>query len=282
MRLLPQQSLLVLSLLPFTAFAQTASLNLVVEPSTVPGVVTSGFGSQANQPDVDAIVGSITNQQIRDWLPFGITLSNNTSQPIVAVAARWQVTDATGKRSGQIMMSNGTIFDKPSALMVSPGKSAVALPFLILQTPQPSTRSGVQLSASTNQKLLLFQTAQHIQVYLDGVLFASGQFIGPDTLKEYESFQADNAGQYNVASAILAKHNGGAGTSDIVAWLQQTANPPRGPIAGLGNSLFPRDMTARSTAQNAQRFLRLYKVRGESTLYATAQQVAQNHVTVYR
>ena len=79
------------------AGAQVAQQALTVEQTSIPNILIAGRGAGAFPPGIDAIDGSERTPETNYWLPYAITLSNNTSEGIVAMAVRWTLTDLNGR-----------------------------------------------------------------------------------------------------------------------------------------------------------------------------------------
>jgi len=145
---------------------------------------------------------------------------------------------------------------------VTPGKSVIALPVALLgasplprqfQLPPPPG------TVPTPGHLADFQNAQKVQVNLDGVVFASGQFVGPNSGKAYEEFVAETTVPAHVASTVLAMKESGEAIRTVVAWLEENSKPR------------VNDRSAQVTARTAKILLADYKRGGEALLYEVAQ-----------
>ena len=162
---------------------------------------------------------------------------------------------------------------------IGPGKSVAVLPFWVLTSEQRGFRHNVNAEAYQPQELRAFQNASMIRVALDGVVFASGQFAGPNSAHEYEQLQAESTSGYALASSLLAKRDAGVPVSGIVEWLQQTASIRPAGATSFGD----RDWSTARTSQEAALYLGTYKRGGESRMYARAQQeLERSHLKIYR
>lgn len=267
----------LLSILPFGAVLQVASAQtLVVDPSGIPGITVSGPETGRYAPGINALLGSVRNQETNAWLPFGFVASNNTAQPIVAFAARWLVTDSSGRQTERIMTRS--LMQGPK-LFVAAGESVLLLPFWLLASNHRGI-PGLVSSATTGSEpseLTVFQNAQSIRATLDAVVFASGQFVGPNVGNELACFQAAGAAPYNLATSILAKRDAGVATEAIVNWLRQTA------ATQAAGSLQSRDWNTAVTAREAGAYMRAYSSGGESGMFALAQERMQGpHFAVHQ
>jgi hypothetical protein len=109
-----------------------------------------------------------------------------------------------------------------------------------------------------------FRAAQSVQVTLDGVVFASGQFVGPDTGKEYEQYVANLTVPAAIAAKVLAMKAVGETVVNVVAWLQTAETQP----VNLKDDGW---WNASVGAHTARQLLRSYQHGGEVLLYEAAQ-----------
>ncbi len=223
---------------------------------------------------VDQIFGAIRSEYLNAWLPFGVVLHNGTSQKIVAVAMRWDATNAKGQANRAGMQLEA--FSDP-AHQLPPGKIGVTLPSMVLFMEGWKLPAQYQLTPprgyAPNSDGILphYQSAQSVKAMLDGVVFASGQFVGPNTTQAYEGYLADTTVPPQVASKVLEMKAAGVPIADVVAWLETTAANPHGGTK-----------TATVTARTARSLLAQYKRKGESSLCQVAQSQAQPVIHLYR
>lgn len=259
-------SLGILVSLSFAACAQTIAANQVftVTDAAISGVTVVGRGAGKYPPSVDAILGTDRGQWTNDWLPFGIVVTNNTSEDVVAFAARWAITDSEGNATSSI--------DTRSLWEDSTSKVPQ-----VLAGHHPGFQDAVNFNYQPTE-LARYRNARSIAVTLDGVVFGSGRFAGPDTANEFSELKAEGVAAYNLATALLAKRDAGVRIGDIVEWLRRTAS-----AQVAGSSLQNRDWLTAITGNRARSFLRFYNAKGESWMYDMAQRQAQQpHLTVYR
>jgi hypothetical protein len=265
----------VLLVLALFALAVCRSQTMSVTPSTISGVELIGPQSPEYGTEVDQIFGAIRSEYLNAWLPYGVALHNGTSQKIVALAVRWDATNTKGQtnRAGTIQME---AFSDPAHQM-PPGKVGVALPSLTFFMEGSKLPRQSQLTPppgyvpSGNGNLPHFQSAQSVKAMLDGVVFASGQFVGPNTTQAYEGYLADTTVPPQVASKVLEMKAAGVPIADVVAWLETTAANPHGGTKA-----------ANVTARAARSLLSQYKRKGESSLCQVAQSQSQPVIHLYR
>lgn len=257
------------------ALAACASLSpaqsVTVSPSTIPGVELIPPQNPDYWATVEQLFGATRSGTLNSWLPYGTVLKNGSSQTIVALAIRWERTTAEGQTFRRTLMSGPSAGSRG---LVSIASSVVAIPKpMVLRsldqhlefqlTPPPGYVSH------PDRSLTECQTARGIQTNLDGVVFASGQFVGPDTGQEYEYFEHVVAAPPQVASKVLAMQAAGEPVANVLAWLQTTASDRS------------TEMT-RMMGNTAQELLRAYKIRGEQTMYNAAQTESQPVIQLHR
>ena len=236
------------------------SQQVAIAPSTIGGIQLAGPQSPNFTAMVAEIVGPDQPPAFTEALPYGVVIRNNSAQPLAAVCVVW-----TGTFNPQAAGPIGSWrewFANPSS-QIAPGQSVVAVPSGgILSTPRDLNRYARRGSVSS---LRTVQQAHAIEVSLDGVVFASGQFLGPDTYHEYEDSQAQLTVPRSVAATLLQKRDTGT-ISDVVTWLQalDAQSQP-------GTS----DLNARQRGGAARGMLAYYRNKGEAALYQMAENVVQ-------
>lgn len=222
---------------------------------------------------VDQVLGATRSDKLNAWLPFGVAITNRSTQNIVAVAVRWVVHGGAGP--DQTFTASPHMFDQPRQQVLS-GKTVIALPVALLGTSKLPAQFQLTPPAGLITKpghLGDFQTAASVQVTLDGVVFASGQFVGPDSAREYEELVVESTVPAHVASAVVAMKASGETIATVVAWLEAKTKAPARPL----------DRTAQLAAQTAKTLLLNYHRGGEALLYEVAQGYAQGPgIKLYR
>jgi hypothetical protein len=245
-----------------TALSQTVN----VEASTLPGIEILGASAPDYRSAIDQILGPVRSSDMEAWLPFGIVLKNNTSQTIAAVAVTWDLTNAMSQASAKTFKyrTRHELFTQPRR-QIAPGKRAVAHWGLLV--PE-GTRVPARVATGN---LANFQNSTSIRVTLDGVVFASGQFVGPDS-QAYEYYQVHTTVPPQIAAKVLAMRDAGEPAANIVKWLQAVAVSDRGAV----------DQTAHETARTARGLLSHYRARGEASLYQVAAKQSEPPIRVFR
>ena len=221
---------------------------VTVAPCGVSNVTVAGAPSADYFERADEVLGGTRSPVLNAWLPYGVALTNRAPQNIVAIAVRWLVTNSKGQ--AVVFSAESATFDNPRQ-QVPPGKSVIAVPVAVLHAA-PRTLAGPG-------RLAEFQNAQKVEVSLDGVVFASGQFAGPNSGKVYEQFVAETTVPAHVASTVLAMKEVGESIGTVVAWLESSSKP------------HSADRNAQITARVARALVADYKRGGEALLYEKAQ-----------
>jgi uncharacterized protein affecting Mg2+/Co2+ transport len=229
--------------------ARVLAQSVTVAPCGVSGVTVAGAPSADYFEQVDEVLGAARPLTLNVWLPYGVALTNRAPQNIVAIAVRWLVTNSKGQAA--VFSITSMTVDQPR-LQTPPGKSVIAVPVAVLNAA-PRTLAG------PGHRLAEFQGAQKIEVSLDGVVFASGQFVGPNSGKAYEQFVAETTVPAHVASTIMAMKEVGETIGTVVAWLESSTKPRSA------------DRKAQITARVAKTLLTDYQRGGEALLYEKAQ-----------
>ena len=227
----------------------TAAPGVSVVSSRVPGVDLLGPPDAEYEAAIRQFLGPLRMAEVTTWLPFGVVVRNHTAETIVAVAVRWQLTSDSGMMQYSLAQRD---FENPHA-QLPPGKDGVLLPagwlanHLLLPPPD---------------NLPDFRGARTVEVSLDGVVFASGQFAGPDTGKEFESYIADATIPGQVAARVLAMKISGEPVSNIVAFLESQKRSVDHLLDGWWD--------AEAGARVARQLLSSYRSGGEAGLFKAA------------
>ena len=250
----------------FLAAAASAQ-TIVVHPSKVPGVTMTGPRDAPYGEEVDRILGPVRPPSMTGWLPYGVVVSNGTSQTIVAVAVRWVTAGANGMARTYTFPYE--MFGR-APRQIQPGKSVLSLFDMQLfdGPPRPALESLFQ---NRMGRLAEIQGATNTDVYLDGVVYASGQFAGPDTMHEFESWQAETTAAPLLAAQVVAKKGAGEPTANIVSWLQATAPLEKS-----------HDLTEEVTGRTARQLVQTFNRSGEARFYQEAGSEAQPLIKLYR
>jgi hypothetical protein len=256
----------------FVAAQPGVSQTVSVIPSGVPGVEVIGSTAAEYETVANRFFGPIRPPSLSDWMPFALAITNRTSQNIVAIAVRWQLMSGKSQIGASGLEHEG--FEQRS-LQLCPGKTAVALPQSMLfeggQLPPYFQHASPAPTAARSNELQKFRSAENVVATLDGVVFASGKFVGPDCAREYEFYVPAK-----VAANVLSMRATGEPVANIEAWLKATAAQPVNPKSENAQSVHVASLTARQ-------LLKSYQRGGEVLLYDTAQGIPQKSpIHIYR
>jgi hypothetical protein len=193
---------------------QTVSVN----PTTIPGVDFVGSDRPKFNDTLTRVLGLSRSKSENDWLPFSAMLTNNT--PLMAVVARWEKVLLDG--STETYTFDRSFFDSP-AHRIGLGKTVAVLPYWIFEKPLPAGHVDLTDRPDHAEKVQSFQKASRVRVTLDGIVLASGQFLGPDQSHQFEHLVAIQAAR-KIHSEVLARRADGQSGADIVAWLRTIAS----------------------------------------------------------
>jgi hypothetical protein len=251
--------------------------NLILHPSAIPGVQLLGPQSPEFVSLVDEVLSPKRQQATNDWLPYSVILTNQTKKQIVGVAIRWTTVDPTGKSSSTSTL-NGIEVLYPTARRIQPGQRVVLLPSLMmLMKPLPAGSHDANDNPEHAQRLEKFTGAATVEIFLDGVVFDTGQFVGPDGDQEYEIAEARVAAAQRIAKTVLEKRDAGEMTSSIVEWLRAV---PRQPFFELGQER--RMLSAADPKIAARRLVSAYESQGEAGLYGLVQSYLRPALQLHR
>ena len=177
----------------------------------------------------------------------------------IAVAVRWQLTNTKGQTFSYIVTHN--VFNQPRH-QLAPAVSLVAVPLTVLLE---GTRLPAQLGIG---ELPNFQSSQSIDVALDGVVFASGQFVGPNTGHEFESYRADTTVPPHIAAKVLAMQSAGEPIANVIESVTATERS--------------KDLDLSVAGREARQLLQNYRRKGEAFLYQIARGESQQVIDVHR
>ncbi len=246
---------------------------LTVQPSTIPGIGIVGPQS----PDFAAAVPEILGSDVSDlppvigpWLPYAVVVRNNSSQPlagmcIVFTAAPGVFLDR-GPGPCALWFASAILPPGTRSFQLQPGKAVLAFPHWILQQPSDLKPYRSLSDEKGLQSLPNYQRAKGLTVSVDNVVFASGQFVGPDTTTQYPRFQSLITAPRMVATTVLEKKAGGT-IADILAWLQTLA--PQASVMD-GPAYYGHQVGA-----EAREMLKVYDGKGEAALYSMAANILQ-------
>jgi hypothetical protein len=122
--------------------------------------------------------------------------------------------------------------------------------------------------AAGDTTLSSLQNAAGIQFTLDGVVFASGQFEGPNGAQEYEEYVAETTVPAQISGKVLAMQAASEPVQSILEWLQAIRDQPV-------NRKVEAWQNSRMASRIARRLLMSYQTGGKTKLTETAQLLVQ-------
>ncbi len=243
-----------------------AAQNASVAASSIPGVEVLGPLAAGYDTAVERFFGPTRRATLADWLPFGVVVTNRTPQAIAAVAICWQLATSGGETLQYRLEYEA--FNRSSGQLAA-GQTGVAVGMYWMSDPRrlpAPLRSKPPGSAQDPGGLPEFQNAQSVEATLDGVVFASGQFVGPDNFKEYESYLANATVPPRIAAKVLERNAAGEPVADIVAWLKTKA----GQTINLNADGW---WNTNAEVHAARQLLHSFEQGGQNQLYQAAQQI---------
>lgn len=266
----------------FLACAVSASLygqSLTVPSSAIAGVNLIGPGDSSFIHTVTQVLGPSRTPSISDWLPFSVVVSNSSSQPMVGIVVRWALFDSADNNNHN-NPSDVYTFSRASpspTAQLPPGKTVVVLPGWVLQMPVLSSPDPTS-EPDHFDRVQSFRSATRIEITLDGVVFASGQFVGPDLSHEFESMSERQAA-LGIFSTVLSQSSAGQLTDNIVTSLRAVAAES---ITMRTQATSQDDAIRILTVRFARQLIQEYDEQGEAQMFALAKARAQNRINIFR
>lgn len=218
-------------------------------------------------------------QQIEPLLAI---IHNNTRRVVKAYVVKWTITNTDGTTSTKYL----TVIQAPLAQWTLTGQRTVLGPAgtgLGTQLTSPFfhwSRKSFPSLLKVNAVMISFQVANRkplvssiqgatsIQATLDGAIFGDGVFIGPDTSKLFERFQAAQKAESDEGAWMLNLLKSGPSTDEIKTQLSQQV------YDGFGSAgMDPLSLYKAARGRMAQRFLRVLARGGQPRLQNLAQRL---------
>ena len=95
----------------------------------------------------------------------------------------------------------------------------------MLVTPHGILRKPFPAGATDATAIARFRSAAAVGLSVDGIVYDSGQFVGPDTLKNYERWAGLRAAEVQLATGVLRRTKSGQSLADVRVWLQSFIVP---------------------------------------------------------
>lgn len=256
---------------------------VTVQASSIPGIDIVGPQSPEFAAAVPEIVGSEMSglpPGIAPWLPYAVVVRNNSSEPLAGMCVVYTAVPAAfldrspGPCALWFWFAFGIRPPGAWAFRLQPGKAVLVFPHWILKEPSdlkpdrsPDHKPDRSVADARGlQSLPNYQRAKSLTISVDNVVFASGQFAGPDAATQYPRFQSLVAAPRMVATTLLEK-KASATIADTLGWLQTLA-----PQASIMDA--PAYYGHQAGAE-AVELLKVYDGKGEAALYSMAAKVLE-------
>jgi hypothetical protein len=182
--------------------------------------------------------------------PYLLLLHNASAHAVLAYAIEWHLELANGAKraiSAVVISAPGTKWAlSGQAPIVGPHAWLVVSPFFhwnaaefqsLIATKEAESQFQ---SALKNPQLAGLQGWPTVDPTLDGVVLNDGVFIGPDTLKLFERFEATQKAEFELGEWVLAQFSkpGGADELDMNTTLRNQIRAGRDPVFGPAPSFY--------------------------------------------
>jgi hypothetical protein len=257
------------SLILVTAYS-CYSQPVTVQPSSIPGIDIVGPQSSefaAAVPEILGIDMSGLPPGMSPWLPYAVLVRNNSSEPLAGMCIVYAATPTVFLDRGPgpcalwFTSPYGISPAGARSFRLQPGKAVLVFPHFILKEPGDINPRRVPADEKWLSSLPNYQRAKRLTISLDDVVFASGQFMGPDIATEYPRFQSILTAPRAVATTLLEK-KASAKIADILTWLLTLA-----PQASI---MDPPAYYKFQSGAEAREMLKVYYDKGEAALYSSA------------
>lgn len=154
---------------------------------------------------------------IASFQPYSLVLTNRSAQDIVGVSLDMVLEDATGKITHKI--ATRTTFAASPGHKFSPGRS-MNLSVLWLTDVPPSDG----LLPEIERLVQVFEKQKSITLVVDGVLLASGQYIGPNDAHEFEHLDAMFHARRALAEQLVKHFESNSSDEALISLLNSAAS----------------------------------------------------------
>lgn len=217
-------------------------------------------------------------QQVKPLLAI---VQNNTKRVVKAYVIKWTIINSDGSNSAAYL----TVVQEPldqwtltgQRTVLGPTGTNLVSPFFHWnkgEFPVLLHDGAVEgtISAVTSQEPLVVKAkgAVSIKTVLDGAVFGDGVFVGPDTSKLYERFQAEQKAEVQEGKWMLDKLNSDATEQQIRGSLSEHIYEGRNAAAGITAA----SLYAASRGEEATRLLSVLEQGGLGRLRMVATRLA--------
>lgn len=148
-------------------------------------------------------------------IPYSAILTNNTNQPIIVVVADWKYTDAHGfVRHFSLRADSTMAFRIPP--LAGPHQSVLLRPDGPVPAEYAHKNNGLLAAGLTPDSVGRFASAKDVSLTIDCIIFANGEYIGPNNQHYPEEIKArKDAAQELLNQLQQAKQNGRSLTATL-------------------------------------------------------------------
>lgn len=260
--------ILALAAVPFGS-AQTIT---IIQPQSG-GLELIGAQSSEFQSYLQAAISPEVVRQFSAWLPYAVVLRNNSLQPLLAYHIKWALDPP--RRAG---WGNGDVYGVAGPdRYLNPGDAVVfVMAFNFAGTSSPYRLASIERQGAS--MLSALQLAKAPAIFLDSAIFASGQFVGPDTEENFAHDAASFSAWRPIDAQVQAELLAGEAWETIAAELEQISNQT---VPGGSRTIMHWNAQVRKT--QARHLLKLYQKSGlQAVRHSLQQQLQQPEILVHR
>ncbi len=207
--------------------------------------------------------------------PYLALLQNTSAHAVLAYAIEWKL----GLANGSQKTISAIVIPPPGAKWALSGQEPLIEPHdWLLVSPffhwnsaefqgllNTKTAEGQFQSALSSPRISGNQGWPTVDPSLDGAVFADGTFIGPDTLKLFEQYQATQKAEFEEGEWVLAQFSkpGGADELDLATVFRNQIRAGSAPLFGPAPSFYNA-----ARGQQAERLLDCLRKKGRKALRA--------------
>lgn len=140
-----------------------------------------------------------------------------------SVTTLWALTNAGGANQAAAIARAQTVIPSNSIMFFSLAAPSVRLDQMELNSAQPSPEQRELLRNLRTE----FASYASVTVAFDGVFFADGSFIGPDTIGYFADVQAQVTARYDILHEIVSVAQQGRPSSEAFSRAQEAADGPK-------------------------------------------------------
>jgi len=182
-------------------------------PITAPPGVTALPVEQAGGPFLKSF-----NSGSAALIPYSVILTNHTNQPIIVVVTDWKYLDAHGFVRHFWLRADSTMaFSIPP--LAGPHQSVLLRPDGSVSESELTRENSGHLAGTvlTPKSVARFASAKDVGLTIDCVIFANGEYIGPNNEHYPEEIKARNEAARELLNRLQqAKRNGKSLTATLL------------------------------------------------------------------